>query len=94
MPELPAVPAIAESFPEFVATSWFGLVAPPKTPPEIAALLSQAIAEILKLPEVASRVRELTATPVGSTPAETASFFKEESERWRRVIATVGVKPE
>ncbi|MFL5052781.1 MAG: Bug family tripartite tricarboxylate transporter substrate binding protein [Xanthobacteraceae bacterium] len=94
MPELPAVPAIAESFPEFVATSWFGLVAPPKTPPEIAALLSQAIAEILKLPDVASRVRELTATPVGSTPAETASFFKEESERWRRVIVTVGVKPE
>jgi tripartite-type tricarboxylate transporter receptor subunit TctC len=94
MPELPAVPAIAESFPEFVATSWFGLVAPPKTPPEIAALLSQAITESLKLPDVASRVRELTATPVGSTPAETASFFKEESERWRRVIVTVGVKPE
>ena len=37
IPELPDVPAIAELFPGFYSTSWFAIVAPPKTPPEIAA---------------------------------------------------------
>src|SRR6185295_9512635 len=40
-PELPDLPAIAETYPEVVATSWFAIVAPPRTPPEIAAKLSQ-----------------------------------------------------
>ena len=45
IPELPNVPAIAETLPGIVHTDWFAVVAPPKTPPEIATRLSQDIAQ-------------------------------------------------
>lgn len=92
VPELPGVPALNESYPGVVNTAWYAVVAPPKTRPEIAAKLSAAIAETLKLPDVTNRLRDFSATPVGSSPAETAAFFKQESERWRRVIAANGIK--
>ena len=93
-PELPDLPAIAETYPEVQATSWFAIVAPPKTPPAIAAKLSQAFAEILRDPEIERRWREMTLTPVGGTPEEIGAFFKVETERWRKVIVSGGIKPE
>jgi len=94
IPELSEAPTIAEKYPGFYAAGWYAIVAPPKTPAEIAAKLSAAIAEALKLPDVASRLREHAATPVGGSPAETAAFFRQESERWRQVILANGLKPE
>jgi tripartite-type tricarboxylate transporter receptor subunit TctC len=92
-PELPDLPAVAETYPDVVATSWFAVVAPPKTPPEIAAKLSQAFAEILKEPEVEKRWHEMTLTPVGGTPDEIRIFLKEETARWRKVIEDGGIRP-
>jgi tripartite-type tricarboxylate transporter receptor subunit TctC len=94
IPELPDVPAIAETYPGFYIAGWYAIVAPPKTPPEIAAKLSAAVAEILKLPDVAKKLRDYSAKPGGGSPAETAAFFKQESERWRHVIVTNGIKPD
>ena len=90
---LPAVPTVAETgLPGFVAVTWFGVVAPPKTPPAIAAKLSAAIAEALRLPDVQKRLADLSAEPVGGTPAEMGAFMKDEVERWRRVIKSADVK--
>ncbi len=90
---LPGVPTVIEAgLPGFVSVAWFGIVAPPKTPPEIAAKLSAAVGEALKHPDVQKRLQDLSAEPVGSTPAEMAAFMKEEVERWRRVIQSAGVK--
>ena len=90
---LPNVPTVIEAgIPGFNAVTWFGVVAPPKTSPEIATKLSTAIAEILKNPDVIKRLQDLSAEPVGSTPAETAVFMKDEAERWRRVIQSANVK--
>jgi len=91
-PELPALPAIAEIYPEVVSTSWFAVVAPPKTPPEIARRLSQAFAEILREPEIEKKWREMSLTPVGGTPAEVDAFLKAETARWRKVIVAGGIK--
>src|SRR4051794_16528579 len=91
-PELPALPAIAETYPEVVSTSWFAVVAPPKTPPEIAQKLSQAFAEILREPEVEKKWREMALTPVGGTPDEVGAFLKAETARWRKVIVSGGIK--
>jgi tripartite-type tricarboxylate transporter receptor subunit TctC len=93
-PKMPELPAIAEVFPGFAAETWFAVVAPPKTPTEIAARLSIAINEILRLPDVVQRLDELHATPVGGSPAETAAFLKRETEQWRKVIAAAGIKAE
>jgi tripartite-type tricarboxylate transporter receptor subunit TctC len=92
--ELPDVPTVAESYPEVQSTSWFAVVAPPGTPPAIAGKLSQAFAEILREPAVEKRWRDMTLTPVGGTPEEIAVFFKAETERWRKVIVSSGLKPD
>jgi tripartite-type tricarboxylate transporter receptor subunit TctC len=91
-PELPNLPAIAETYPEVVSTSWFAVVAPPKTPPQIASLLSRTFAEILREPEIEQKWREMTLTPVGGTPDEVGAFLKAETARWRKVIVSGGIK--
>lgn len=91
-PALPDLPALSERFPGFVSIAWYAIVAPARTPPEIAAKLSSAIKDVLQLPEVAARLRDMSATPGGGTPAQTAAFMKEEAERWGKVISTAAVK--
>jgi tripartite-type tricarboxylate transporter receptor subunit TctC len=92
--ELPDVPAISEIYADFVATTWYAIVAPPKTSTEIAVKLSRAVAETLLLPDVVRRLHDLSMTPVGSSPAETALFLKQETERMRELIAAARIKPE
>ena len=91
---LPGVPAMNEIYPDFISIAWFGVVAPPKTPAAIAEKLSAAIAETLKLPEVAARLANLSAEPIASTPAGMAAIMKEDAQRWRDVIRAAGVKTE
>jgi tripartite-type tricarboxylate transporter receptor subunit TctC len=92
IPELPDVPAMTELFPGFLASSWFSLVAPPKTPPAVVAKLSQAIGDALRLPDVSKRLAGLGATPGGEGPEQTAAFLREETERWRKVIVDAGIR--
>jgi tripartite-type tricarboxylate transporter receptor subunit TctC len=86
--EMPDVPAIAETYPGFDSRSWFALVAPPNTSPAIADKLSQAVAEILRQPDVVAKLRDLSLTPVGNSPVETAAYIKREALRWRAAIGT------
>ena len=91
---LPDVAPIAETFPNFKVTTWFAIVAPPKTSPEIAAKLSAAFGEILRMPDVVRRIQESYGTPVGGSPADTATLDKTETERWRAIVQAAGIKPE
>jgi tripartite-type tricarboxylate transporter receptor subunit TctC len=75
---LPDVPALSEAFPGYVATTWFAMVAPPKTPPDIATKLSRAIDDTLRLPDVVKKLDDLYVEPVGGSPLETAAFLKRE----------------
>lgn len=90
--ELPGVSPIAATFPDFVFAEWFAFVAPPKTPAQIAAKLSEAVSETLRLPDVAQRFHDVSVTPVGSSPAEAAALINQERERWRKAVAELGVK--
>ncbi|HVQ60995.1 MAG TPA: tripartite tricarboxylate transporter substrate binding protein, partial [Burkholderiales bacterium] len=94
VPSLPDVPAMAEFYPGFVSVAWFSLSAPPRTPAAIAEKLSRTIAEILREPEVAKRLGDLSAERIGSTPAAMAALLKDDTERWRAVIRAAGVKAE
>jgi tripartite-type tricarboxylate transporter receptor subunit TctC len=91
-PEFPDVPSVFEVLGEYSNVEWFAIVAPPKTPAAVAAKLSAAIAEILNMPDVASRLNAFSAVAVGSSPAETAAFLQGESERWRRLIEATGIR--
>ena len=94
IPQLPDVPTIAETLPGVTHSDWFAVVAPARTPPEIADKLSLAIAEVLRLPDIAKRMSEFYLIPVGGSPAEAAALIKQESERWQQVIAAAGLKAE
>jgi tripartite-type tricarboxylate transporter receptor subunit TctC len=89
---LPDVPTLAETLPGFEAVAWFGIVAPPKTPRAIAEKVAAGVQDALKMPEVLKRLSELSAEPMGLTPAETAAYMKQETERWAAVIKSAGVK--
>ena len=93
-PGLPDVPALSETLPGFEAVAWFGIVGAPKTPSAIAEKVAAGVAEALKSPDVQKRLQELSAQPMGLTPAETTAFMKQESERWGGVIRAAGIKLE
>jgi len=92
--EYPAIPALGDTYSGVVHEDWFAVVAPPRTPSQIADKLSQAIAETLKLPDVAKRISEAGFTSVGSSPAQTAAMIKAESEKFRPIITEAGIKIE
>jgi tripartite-type tricarboxylate transporter receptor subunit TctC len=93
-PGLPEVPALAETLPGFESAAWFGIVAPPKTSTAIAEKVAVGVQEALKLPDVRKRLADLSAEPLGYSPAETAAFMRQESERWGAVIRAAHVKVE
>jgi tripartite-type tricarboxylate transporter receptor subunit TctC len=92
IPELPQVPTFAETWPGFVSSSWFAIVAPPGTPAPIAEKISAAMAEVLRMPEVVARLHDLGTRPGGDPPAATGVFLKQEAERWHKVIVEAGIK--
>ena len=94
VPSLPDVPTVAETLPGFDAVTWFGIVGPPRTPPAIADKVAAGVAESLRNPDVLRRLGDLSADPLGMSPAETAAFMKQETERWGAVVRSAGVKVE
>jgi tripartite-type tricarboxylate transporter receptor subunit TctC len=94
MSTLPDVPTIAETLPGFASSAWFAVVAPPKTPATIVAKVNADIAAAVRDPDVRKRLAELSADPVGGTPAATAAFMRAEVERWNNVIKAANVKLE
>ena len=92
-PAAPDVPTLAESgVPGYGITLWGGIFAPAGTPQAVIDKLSKDIATVLKMPDVQERLRQLGATPVGSTPAEFDSFFKEEMAMWANTIKVTGIR--
>ncbi len=92
-PQLPGVPSIAEALPGYNATSWTALVAPPGTPAPVVHKLAQAMAEILRMPDVQSRLVDAGDEPMESTPAQMAGFLREESQRWGALIKALALQP-
>jgi tripartite-type tricarboxylate transporter receptor subunit TctC len=93
MAQLPNVPTLSEAgVPGFEASSWFGLVAPARTPPAIVERLAAETAVAVKDAEMQKRFGELGARLVGNTPAEFARLVVEERARWGDVIRSAGIK--
>jgi len=91
MASLPDVPAIAETLPGFSAVTWYAIVAPPGTPAAIADKVNAGVNEALRDPEIQKRLADLSAETVGGTPAATAAYFRQETERWKNVITSAHV---
>ena len=85
IPQLPDVPTMVESgFPNFVSTSWTGLLAPAHTPQPIIEKLNAAINDGLKTPELKTALERLSNAPLGGTPAD---FTDGDQGRSRQMVA-------
>jgi tripartite-type tricarboxylate transporter receptor subunit TctC len=95
MAELPEVPTTVEAgFPQLVGGNWWVLAAPRGTSPRIIERLSGEFRKALADAAVRKRIGELGHVPIGLGPAETASFLKSESARYKTIVERGGIKPE
>jgi tripartite-type tricarboxylate transporter receptor subunit TctC len=92
VPNLPDVPAIAETLPGYETYSWNALFAPAGTPKEIVAKLHDAGVEALKDPGVKQKLTDATAVIVGSTPEELGEHVKKELAKWAPIVKDSGAQ--
>jgi tripartite-type tricarboxylate transporter receptor subunit TctC len=84
---LPDIPTLSEAaLPGFDVTTWFGALAPAKTPPEIVAKLNKEMVDILKMPDVAKRLADAGAEPVGNTSEQMAAQIRRETEEFGKIV--------
>ena len=92
-PQLPDVATISEAgVPGFEAITWFGLLAPAKTPKQIVARLNELLLKVVRAPDIKSRFEVLGYEVVGSSPQEFASFIRVESEKYAKAVKLSGAK--
>jgi tripartite-type tricarboxylate transporter receptor subunit TctC len=91
---LPDVPTIEEAagLKGFDATSWFGLLAPAGTPPDIVNRIQQEVAKSLNTPAIKEKLLAQGAIPSGNTPAEFAKHIEAEHKKWAQVVKASGAK--
>jgi tripartite-type tricarboxylate transporter receptor subunit TctC len=93
-PSLPDIPAVAEFVPGYEASGWYGIGAPKNTPADIVVSLNTAMNSTLAEADMKTRLNELGAVPMPTTPAEFASFLAADTEKWGKVIRAADIKPE
>ena len=80
---LPNVPTLGETvLPGFDFGTWFGMLAPAATPPDIIAKMSNEIIKIVQMPEVRKQLLEMGSEPIGNTPAEMKAQINKELEEF------------
>ncbi len=90
--DLPGVPPVAHTLNGFAIDTWWGLVAPAGTPPDVLAKLNQAFVAALDAPETKRRFALLLAEPVPSTPEQFGSLMKSELAKYGKVVRCTGAK--
>jgi len=77
---------------DFDVTSWYGLLAPAKTPKAIINRLQSEIAAVMQIPEVRERYVKSSFEPVANTPEEFATQLKADYEQWGQVVKNANIK--
>jgi tripartite-type tricarboxylate transporter receptor subunit TctC len=92
---MPELPTVAESgVPGYEASSWYGLLAPAKTPRPVVLRLNAEAKRALAVPEINERLIAQGVDPVGNSPEEFAAYVRTEIIKWAKVIKASGAKPE
>ena len=89
----PELPTLAESgLAGFETTSWHGMLLPARTPKDISARVHGELVKALTAPDVKERFAGLGMDTVASTPEEFTLYIRNESQKWEKVIRTIGIK--
>jgi tripartite-type tricarboxylate transporter receptor subunit TctC len=91
LPDLPTIEEAAK-LKGFEASSWFGLLAPAGTPPEIVLRIQQETAKALSLPNIKEKLLAQGAIPSGNTPQEFAALIDAEIKKWAPVVKASGAR--
>jgi tripartite-type tricarboxylate transporter receptor subunit TctC len=94
VPQLPNVPTIAETLPNYKYDSWFSVFAPAGTPAPILNKVSADIAKVLQLPDVREKLLTQGSIPSPSTPAELDAINKSDVERYGKILRDAGITPQ
>jgi tripartite-type tricarboxylate transporter receptor subunit TctC len=91
----PELPTVAEAgLPGYEATSWYGLMAPAKTPGEIVARLNAETNKALQLPEVRAQYASVDFEPGGGTVEQFGALVRADVEKWGKLVRAAGLKPD
>ena len=89
----PGLPTIAESgFPGFETDTWYGVLAPARTPAALVEKINRDIARVLEIAEVRTMLEQQGAEPAGGTPEAFGAFIRSEIEKWAKVIKAARVE--
>ena len=92
---VPSVPTMAESgFPDVIAGSWYGVLAPANTPSAIITRLHAEIVKAANAPDVRERLEGQGVEIAATSPAQFEKFIREEIVRWGKAVKVSGAKPE
>ena len=92
--QFPNIPTIAESVPGYEFTGWVGCFVPAGTPKAIVDTLNAALKKALELPDVASRLTDLTLDPMYMTPEQFAQRLQADYVKYDKVVKISGAKIE
>jgi tripartite-type tricarboxylate transporter receptor subunit TctC len=93
-PLFPDLPTTAEyGLPDVRMETWFGLIAPPKTPDAIVAKLDRAIAEVMKQPSFNEKLANIGCAPAYRSHDAFAAFIAGELKNWGQIIPALGIPP-
>jgi tripartite-type tricarboxylate transporter receptor subunit TctC len=91
-PTLPDVPTVAENgVPGYEYSTWYGLLAPARTPRAIVDKLNRTTVSVLNAPEYRQRLVSQGMDPIPSTPAHYAAYLRSETEKWTRVVRAANI---
>jgi tripartite-type tricarboxylate transporter receptor subunit TctC len=93
-PFLPNVPTLREAGYNLIATGWYGMFAPGKTPPDVIAKLNTIIVAAVRSPDVEHRLLAFGLQPTGTSAAAFADIQKDDSEKWAPAVKASGFRPE
>ena len=94
-PIVPELPTVAEAaLPGYAVTSWYGLLAPAGTPPEIVSRLNTETINAMRAPDMKERLAAEGADPMAGSSAAFAALLKTEIAKWSAVVKQAGIVPE
>jgi len=90
---LPGVPTVAESgYKGFDANTWYGLVAPARTPTNVIARINAEVNKILTMPDVREKFAAEGGGPLGGSPQDFADLLERDYAKWRKAVKDSGAK--
>jgi len=89
----PDVPTVTEKgLPGYVASTWYGMLAPANTPAPIVKLLNSTLNKVMEEPSIKTQLLNQGLEPTPTTPEEFIKFIQEDREKWAKVVQANAAK--